>query len=323
MKIEGECFLVTGGLGFIGRHLARALVDRGASVVAFDREERRADAVRDLARSGRLEVRHGDLRTADLAPLLSGCTAVIHLAASADVRVAEQQPRPVFEENVLATARLLDAIAAAGIRQFAFPSTSTVYGEATVVPTPEDYTPLVPVSMYGASKLAAEGLIHGFAAKHDVGAVIWRFANVVGGGGTHGVLYDLVNKLRANPVELEILGQDPGTRKSYVHIDDAIDAILRSWDLAGRGVETFNVGSEDAITVREVADLVVRATGLSNVRYRWTGGVDGGGWKGDVRTMALAVDKLKARGWRPRYGSADAVFMAAKALASGPSPVLS
>jgi len=315
MRIEGGRVLVTGGLGFIGRHLARALVARGASAILFDRDERRASSVEDLVTSGRVEVRHGDLRTADLSPVLRGCTAVIHLAASADVRAAEERPQDVFEQNVLATARLLDAVAAAGIREFGFPSTSTVYGEATVVPTPEDYSPLAPLSLYGASKLAAEGLIHGFAARHSVGAMIWRFANVVGGGATHGVVFDLVNKLKANPSELEVLGREPGTRKSYVHIDDAIDAMLLTWSALDWGVETVNVGSEDAITVREVADEVCRAMGLRGVRYRWTGGVGGGGWKGDVRTMALALDRLTAGGWRPRHRSADAVRLSASALA--------
>src|SRR3989304_2156184 len=166
MRIEGERFLVTGGLGFLGRHLARALVDRGASVVVLDRDEARARIRPGLPDSDRLAVIAGDLRTLDLTAALRGCTAVFPLAASPDVREGEARPRAVFEDNVLATARLLDGMRDAGVTQLAFPSTSTVYGEATVVPTPEDYAPLAPVSAYGASKVAGEGLIHGFAAKH-------------------------------------------------------------------------------------------------------------------------------------------------------------
>ena len=315
MRVQGERVLVTGGLGFIGRHLCRALVARDASVVALDRETPGAEALQDLVRSGRLEVVHGDLRTADLAPALRGCASVFHLAANADVRTAEERPREVFEDNVLATARLLDAMHDAGVTRLGFPSTSTVYGEPSVVPTPEDHEPLAPISVYGASKLAAEGLIHGYAANRELTAVVWRLANVVGGGATHGVAFDLVRKLKASPAELEILGRDPGTRKSYVHVDDVLAAMLHPDADAPHGVETFNVGSEDAITVREVADAVCRAMGLAGVAYRWTGGVAGGGWTGDVRTMALAVEKLKARGWRPRHGSAESVSLAAAALA--------
>ncbi len=315
MRIPGEQFLVTGGLGFIGRHLAAALVRRGASVVVVDRESRDAGALGGLVRDDQVRIHRADIRTADLTPLMKGCSAVFHLAASADVRAAEDRPAECFENNVLATARVLDAVHAAGVAGVGLASTSTVYGEAATVPTREDYTPLAPVSIYGASKLACEGLLHGFAARHAVPGLIWRFANVVGGGATHGVTFDFVRKLRADPRELEIHGREPGTRKSYVHIDDVIDGMLRSWEAVERGVETFNVGSEDAITVKELADAVCRAMGLPGVRYRWTGGVDGGGWRGDIRTMRLAVDRLRAVGWRPRHGSAEAVSLAAKALA--------
>jgi len=306
MRLQGERVLVTGGAGFIGRHLCKALAANGASVVALDREGHGAEGAEEIL---------GDLRTIDLGSVLHGCGAVFHLAASADVRVAEDHPREVFEDNVLATARLLDGMHDAGVTRLGFTSTSTVYGEAAVIPTPEDHERLAPISVYGASKLAAEGLVHGYAANRELAAVVWRFANVVGGGATHGVVPDFVRKLRANPAELEILGADPGTRKSYVHVDDIVAGMLRSWETVDRGVETFNLGSEDAITVREVADAVCGAMGLPGVAYRWTGGVDGGGWKGDVRTMRLAVEKLKARGWRPHHRSAGAVLAAAKAIA--------
>lgn len=312
MRIEGEQVLVTGGLGFIGSHLVRALAGAGATCLVIDREDRDEAKVRDLVDARQVAIVHGDVLSARLEPLLDGCTAVFHLAASADVRSAEERPREVFENNVLATARLLDAMAAEKVTRLGFTSTSTVYGEAAV-PTPED-APLLPISLYGASKLAAEGLLHGYAAHQPLTAVVWRFANVVGEGATHGVLYDFARKLRANPRELEILGRDPGTRKSYVHIDDIVAAMLHSWSVAEGGVEAYNVGSEDAITVREIADAVCGELGLAGVGYRWTGGVDGGGWKGDVRSMLLAVDKLKGTGWSPRHSSMEAVRLAAREL---------
>ncbi|TLZ51249.1 MAG: NAD-dependent epimerase/dehydratase family protein [Methanobacteriota archaeon] len=317
MQIEGERFLVTGGAGFLGRHLVPALQRRGASVVVLDRDADRLKTVGASSSGAPVTTVRADLRSDGLGPALRGCSAVFHLAANPDVRQGEQRTREVFEDNVLATARLLDAIQDAGITRFAFPSTSTVYGEATIVPTPEDYSPLAPTSVYGSTKVAGEGLIHGFASRHPLTAIILRLANVVGGGATHGVVYDLVRKLSDDARELEILGRDPGTRKSYVHVDDVVEGWMHAWSSVKEGVETFNVGSEDAITVRELADQVCTAVGAHNVTYRWTGGVDGGGWKGDVKTMALAIDRLKARGWRPRHGSAQSVLLAAKSLASG------
>lgn len=281
-----------------------------------DRVDRASEALGPMAKDPRVSFAPADIRDADLVGPLRGCGGVFHLAASADVRAAEEDPRAVFEDNVLATARLLDAMAETGVSRIGFPSTSTVYGEATVVPTPEDYAPLAPISVYGASKVAGEGLLHGFAARNELRAVIWRLANVVGAGATHGVVYDLVRKIRENPREIELLGREPGTRKSYVHIDDVLEAMLRTWDRVAAPVSTFNVGSEDAITVKEVADAVCRGVGAAGVRYRWSGGVGGGGWKGDVRTMALAIDRLKALGWRPRDRSAEAVARAAKELSS-------
>ena len=313
MKIEDERFLVTGGLGFIGRHLVRALVLRGATCVVVDRE-RGVEPIRDLVSSGKVAVHHGTVPSDDLPALLKDCTSVFHLAASADVRAAERNPREVFANNVLATGRLLDAMRDAGVRRIGFASTSTVYGEPSVVPTPEDYEPLQPISVYGASKLAAEGLLQGWTDDGRT-AVVYRFANVVGGGASHGIVHDFVWKLKANPGELEILGREPGTLKSYVHINDALRAILLAWSAGGKGVSLFNVGTDDAISVRDVADAVCGALELHDVNYRWTGGVDGGGWRGDVRRMGLSVERLKMLGWRARYGSAEAVALAARELA--------
>jgi UDP-glucose 4-epimerase len=313
MRIEDERFLITGGLGFIGCHLVRALVLRGARCLVLDRA-RGVDPIADLIASGKVAVQHVSVPPANLAELLGDCTAVFHLSASADVRQAEQYPREVFANNVLATAKLLDAMHEAGVTRIGFASTSTVYGEPAVVPTPEDHAPLHPISVYGASKLAAEGLLHGWA-KEGGTAVVCRFANVVGGGATHGIVHDFVWKLKASPGELEILGREPGTHKSYVHINDTLRAILLAWSRVGEGVSVFNVGTDDAISVRNVADAVCGAMGLRDVSYRWTGGVDGGGWRGDVRRMTLRVDRLKALGWQARYGSAEAVALAAREIA--------
>jgi len=206
-----------------------------------------------------------------------------------------------------------------------FTSTSTVYGEPGRVPTPEDYGPLEPISTYGASKLASEALLSAYAHSFGVQAVVFRMANVVGGRSGHGVVVDLVRKLRRNPKRLEILGSDPGTAKSYVYVDDAIAGILAGVRAAQEPVSLYNLGSDDAITVRSLAEAVCEELGLRGVEFAWTGGSGGGrGWVGDVRVMQLALDRIKATGWRPKKTSEAAVRAAARdaqaIAAKRPSP---
>ncbi len=202
-----------------------------------------------------------------------------------------------------------------GVSALSFTSTSTVYGETERVPTREDHSPMEPISLYGATKLACEALISSYCHTFGFEASVFRFANIVGGRSTHGVVYDLVEKLRRNPKELEILGKKPGTRKSYCYVDDCITGLLAGIEAASKPFDVFNIGSEDQMTVEGVADIVCEAMELKDVDYRWTGGVDGGrGWKGDVRDMWLDVGKLKASGWRPRFSSADAVRKAVRDL---------
>ena len=314
MRIETERFLVTGGLGFIGRHLVRALVLRGATCVVIDRS-REIEAIRDLVASTKVTVHHATVLSDDLAPILRDCTSVFHLAASADVRTGEKNPREVFANNVLATARLLDAMRDADVTRIAFASTSTVYGEPSVVPTPEDYAPLEPISLYGASKLACEALLSAYAHSFGIEAVVFRLANVIGGRSGHGVVHDLVMKLAKDPEKLEILGSDPGTSKSYVHVDDVILGIRAGVLAATEPVSVYNVGTEDAVHVRGIADAIAEELGLLDVRYAWTDGAQGvRGWVGDVRTMRLSVDRLKTTGWIPTMTSERAVRTAAKEL---------
>ena len=277
----------------------------------------RLDAVQPLLDTGRAIFLRGDLLESDLGDTLRGIDVVVHAAANPDVRLGETDALVHFEQNVLATAELLQEMDAAGAREIAFLSTSAVYGDAAVLPTPEDYRPMRPISLYGASKLAAEGLLEAWACRGDRRAVVFRFANVVGGRATHGVIPDFVRKLRANPAELEILGAPPGTTKSYVHIEDCLSAILAGMERAEGPFAVYNIASEGQTSVAQIAEAVCRAMGLQDVRYRWTGGVDGGrGWKGDVWNMALAIGKLRAVGWSPRMNSDAAVNVAVREAAA-------
>jgi len=323
MKNKGSSCscLVSGGAGFIGSHLTERLLNEGYGVKVVDNFS-----------SGRRENLHNDLNNASLAifdmdlkrestrlnRLVQQCELTFHFAANPEVRVGETEPRVHFEENVVATFNLLEAVRKTkSPKTIVFASTSTVYGEASKIPTPEDYAPLIPISTYGASKLACEALITSYAHTFNHRALLLRFANIIGKGSDHGVIVDFIKKVRANPKQLEILGDGTQT-KSYMHINDCVNAIthLTKRFLNGaQKVDIYNVGSADTITVKDIARIVASVTHHPEIAFKCTGGVDGGrGWKGDVKTMQLSIDKLLGTGWKPRYNSKQAVQLATRQL---------
>jgi len=313
------CFgrvLVTGGAGFIGSHLVDALMGHGNDVVVLDNLS--SGSLRNIARwlgHPNFKFIKGDLlNTQEIVEALYGCQAVFHLAANPEVRVGSVAPEVHFQQNVMATYNLLEALRKSEtVKILAFTSSSTVYGEAEI-PTPEDYPSLKPISIYGASKLACEALISGYAHTYGFKASIYRLANVVGSRSKHGVIVDFIRKLRKNPRELEILG-DGTQRKSYIHVTDCVKALLLGLDAVHSYTEVFNVGSEDQIDVLTIAKIVTEEMELDNVEFRLTGGVDGGrGWIGDVKNMLLDISKLKSLGWRPELNSAESVRLAVKEM---------
>ncbi|MEM1671173.1 MAG: NAD-dependent epimerase/dehydratase family protein [Archaeoglobaceae archaeon] len=288
--------LVTGGAGFIGSHLVDRLVEIDRVVVLDNLSTGRREFVNDDA-----ELHVVNLTEDDLTNFLKGADEVWHLAANPDVRMGVDKPDDIYKNNVVATYRLLEAMRKANVRKIIFTSTSTVYGEAKQIPTPEEH-PTHPISIYGASKLACEALIESYCHTFDFQAYIYRFANVIGKRSTHGVIYDFIKKLRDNPAELEILGNGE-QNKSYIYIEDCISAMFVGLKAKGK-VNIFNIGSEDQIKVRRIAEIVAEEMGL-NPKFRFTGGDRG--WKGDVPIMLLSIDKLKALGWKPKLGSEEAV----------------
>lgn len=304
--------VITGGAGFIGSQLADDLVGE-ATIVLVDRlkagsRENVAQAISNGATLVKRDLLRGDLR-----PLFRGASVVYHFAANPDVRIGEAGASAQVEQNVLMTARILEACRADHVPRIVFASTSTIYGEARTVPTPEDYAPLEPISLYGATKLASESLLSAYAHSFGVQGIIFRLANVVGGRSGHGVVHDLLAKLQKDPRHLEIIGSEPGTAKSYVHVDDVLAGFRKGLEKARDPVTVYNLGTEDAISVREIADIVCAELGLDGVEYRWTGGAgQGRGWVGDVRTMGLRVERLKSTGWRPTMTSAQAVARAVR-----------
>ena len=322
MKMLKGCkAVVTGGAGFIGSYLTEELLNRNCEVTVIDDfSAGTLGNIQHLVRNSSLRVVREDLKCPTrLDKIVAENDLIFHLAANPEVRVGQTEPKVHFEENVVVTFNLLEAIRRAGKEKtLVFASTSTVYGEASVLPTPEDYGPCAPISTYGASKLASEALMTSYMHTFGHRGLILRLANVVGPGSNHGVIPDFIRKILANPKELEVLG-DGTQEKSYLYITDLIGAIMHLTEhcLEKTGKSAiYNVGSKDKITVKEIARTVAAEMGCPRIRYRFTGGVDGGrGWKGDVKNMQLSIQKLLTTGWKPRFSSKQAVKLAAHELA--------
>lgn len=307
-------FLVTGGAGFVGSHLVDALMNQGTEVKVLDNLSNGSlGNIRKWLHHKHFQFIEGDLlNKKDVAESAKDCRVICHLAANPEVRLSSVAPDVHFKQNITATYNLLEAVRQSNAAELLlFTSSSTVYGDAEEIPTPET-TPLEPISVYGASKLASEALISAYAHTYGFKARTYRLANVIGARSKHGIIYDFIHKLKENPHELEILG-DGTQAKSYIHIDDCVKAMLIGQKAAEKAVEVFNLGSEDWVDVKTIATAVAEEMGLRNVVFHFTGGVDGGrGWKGDVKYMLLSTTKLKALGWKPKLNSTQAVRAAAR-----------
>ena len=311
--------LVTGGAGFIGSSLTEALVIRGWNVTVLDNLSTgsKTNLAQILRRdeTKRFEMRVGDCtRVTDARGALGDCDILFHLAANPEVRMDLTSPAECFRQNIFAAHVVLEAFRRSKASIIVFASTSTVYGDANVFPTPEEYSPLEPISVYAASKLSGEALIASYCHAFRKKAIILRLANVVGPRSKRGVICDFVANLKQNSKRLKVLG-DGTQSKSYIHVDDCVDAMLTSLDVSKSTVEVFNVGSEDHIGVRAIAGIVAEEMGLKSVGLEMNETqFEGRGWQGDVKRMWLDIRKLKSRGWYPRYDSKNAVRMATKQI---------
>lgn len=294
--------VVTGGAGFIGSCLVDRLLREGHEVVVIDNL---SSGNRDFlsGHGDRLDFRHADVLGPGLAKHLKGADEVWHFAANPDVKIGAEDTRIHIEQNVIATNRVLEALMRNRIKRLYFTSTSTVYGEADQIPTREDYSPLEPISMYGASKLACEAMISSYCHCFGIQAVVYRLANVIGMRSGKGVIHDFIQKLRHDPARLEILG-DGKQNKSYVYIDDCIDAMMLARLRSKLAYDVFNIGSPDQLSVNRIAEIVSAGMGLHPSLHH-TGGKRG--WVGDVPVMLLDTGKLRKMGWRARHKSEGAV----------------
>lgn len=308
--------LVTGGAGFIGSHLVDVLLKLGFRVRVVDNlSSGFVENIKHHFKNPMFKFIKGDLKDIEFCmEAVKDVEMVFHLAANPEVRVSVTEPKIHFSENVIVTFNLLEACRReGGVEKFIFASSSTVYGDAEVFPTPENHV-LKPISVYGASKAACESLICSYAYLYGFKAAAIRYANIVGPRLRHGVIYDFLMKLRKNPKKLEVLG-DGTQRKSYLHVNDAIEATLLIANKLKEKFETYNVGNEDWITVKEIAEIVSSVLGLKP-KIVFTGGTpDGRGWPGDVKFMLLSIDKVKGLGWKPKHSSREAIKLTAESLA--------
>jgi UDP-glucose 4-epimerase len=286
---------VTGAAGFIGSHLVDELLRRGASVVGFDNMSTGRPVFLEQARtSSNFRLIEGDLKdSTSVGASMRGADVVYHMAANADVRFGLEHPRKDLDENTIATFNVLEAMRDNAVRTIAFPSTGSVYGDATIIPTPEDAPFPVQTSLYGASKLACEGMIAAYAEGYGIRGYIFRFVSILGERYTHGHVFDFVRMLSADPTRLHILG-DGSQRKSYLYVGDCIGAILTAMQGAQDKVNIFNLGTDEFCSVKDSAGWISQRLGVSP-QFTYSGGDRG--WIGDNPFIFLDTKRIRSLGW--------------------------
>lgn len=308
---------VTGGAGFIGSHLVDNLVKKDEVTIYDNLSSGNIESLKHHLDKPNVRFINGDLLDRKkLQKSISGHDFVYHLAANPDIRfgVTVKDTELDLNQGTMTTYNVLESMRIDGIKNIVFSSSSVVYGETKVFPTPENYGPLLPISLYGASKLASESLITAFSHTFNMKCWIFRFANIIGERQTHGIIFDFLNKLRENSDELKILGNGK-QKKSYLLVDECIEGILfvvekAQEDVNIEDVNVYNLGSTGQVEVSEIARIVTNEMGLKNVKFKYTGGKRG--WLGDVTEMLLDVTRINNLGWKAKYGSREAICQATK-----------
>jgi UDP-glucose 4-epimerase len=290
--------IVTGAAGFIGSNLADRLLAAGFSVVGYDNfATGRREFIAEALRHPKFRLIEGDvLDTASLAAAMAGCDIVFHLAANADVRFGLQHPRKDLEQNTIATFSVLEAMRTSAVKDIVFSSTGSIYGEAEIFPTPETAPFPVQTSLYGASKLAGEGLIMAYCEGYQFRSWIFRFVSILGERYTHGHVFDFYKQLLTDPMRLAVLG-DGTQRKSYLYVNDCIDAILHALEHAHNKVNVFNLGTSEYCQVNDSIGWITGHLGLKP-QLRYAGGSQG--WVGDNPFIFLDTARIRALGWEPK-----------------------
>jgi UDP-glucose 4-epimerase len=303
-------YFITGGAGFIGSCIVDRVIGKDDVTVYDNLSSGKEEHISQHFGKKNFKFVKADLLDFDrVVREMEGHDTVWHIAANPDIRKGTESSRYDLEQNTLATYNVLEAARRNNINSFVFSSTSTIYGPAKVIPTPEDYGPCLPISLYGASKLACEGLVSAYSSLFGIRAWIFRFANIIGKRSTHGILPDLVDKLNKDMSKLEVLG-DGKQRKSYLLVDETVDGMLFAFEKAKERLNYFNLGSSDQITVKRIVDILVDEAGLKDTKVVYTGGE--AGWKGDVPRFLLSPEKMAKLGWKAKHSSEEAVRIATK-----------
>jgi UDP-glucose 4-epimerase len=308
--------MVTGGAGFIGSNLVDRLLRDGHTVVAYDNlSTGRKEFLNSAEQSPNFKLHVGDLLDeSQLAKAVKGADIVFHLAANADVRFGLEHPRKDLEQNTIATFNVLEAMRQTGVRRIAFSSTGSVYGEADTFPTPERSPFPIQTSLYGASKVACEGLIQAYCEGYGFTGTIFRFVSLLGERYSHGHVFDFYKQLRENPLELKVLG-DGHQRKSYLYIQDCIDAILLAVEKSTRKVSVFNLGADEYCEVNQSIGWITKHLGIEPSLV-YSGGKRG--WVGDSPFIFLDCSEMRALGWAPKVSIQEGVVTTLKYLQANP-----
>jgi UDP-glucose 4-epimerase len=304
---------ITGGAGFIGSHLVDRLMAEGNAVTVYDNlfSGKKEWIAHHIGKPGFQFIQADMVDSATLVKSMRGYDIVWHLGANTDIPGGNRQTDQDLRYCVIATHAVLEAMRQNGVKQLLFSSSAAVYGERSRETTAEDAGPLLPVSLYGAGKLAGEGFISAYCHLFDIRACIFRFGNVLGARMGHGVIYDFIHKLRRDPKELEILG-DGNQEKNYFLVEDCLDGMLCALHNSKKQCDVFNLGTPTTVKVSDIARIVSEEMGLKDVRLRFTGGERG--WPGDVPKVLYDVSKINRLGWQAKHTSAEAVRIAARRL---------
>lgn len=302
-KTKGHKFFVTGGAGFIGSNMVELLLKKGAKVIVYDNlSTGRYDFIKKFDGKDLTFIK-GDMTDPEgLVRALKDTTpdAIVHYAADSSVNSADSNP---MEIGIASIYNLLDAMVKNNVKNILFASSGSVYGNAGIKPTPEDYGPLKPISFYAATKLSSEAAISVFSSLYGINFYIFRYANVIGKNATHGAIFDFVNKLKKNKTELKVLGNGK-QRKSCITVEDTVEATLYVYEKSSSRENIFNVASDDQISVKEIAEIVVnKAAKGAKITY----GTTPEGWPGDIADNFISNKKLKELGYTPKYNSRQAV----------------
>ena len=305
--------LVTGGAGFIGSHLIDRLISRGDEVVVLDNlSSGKIEFIQTHIDSGAVVLHEGDITNFDdVHGAMEGIDCVFHLAANPDIRLGTKITDTDLKQGTIATYNIVESMRRCEVKKIVFASSSVVYGENAPMPTPENHGPCMPISLYGASKQAGEGLISSWVGTFGLQAWIFRFANIIGHRGTHGVIFDFIHKLKADPSRLEVLGNGL-QEKSYMEVGDCVDGILHVMENSDENLNLFNLGSHDTASVARIAEIVIEETNCKDANIEYTGGDRG--WAGDIPRAMLGIDKMLSTGYDVRYNSEDAIRHTAKCL---------